>query len=103
MRRGWRVAVRTAAAVAGSAALARLGLPALAVVLLIVVVAAAVVCWIVASAERSGNAAQVIGAARGQDPRLAPAAPEPTAGHEGPRPARRPGRRKNPGEGAGRG
>jgi hypothetical protein len=63
-RLGWTT-TKIAAALIG---LARLGLPALGTALLAVVIIVAVLCWIVASKDRSDHAAQLIGAARGRIP-----------------------------------
>jgi hypothetical protein len=77
MRRAWRALVKVTAAVVGPAMLARLGLPAVGAALVVVLVAAGVLCWVLASQDRSDHAAQLIDAARGQAKVLAllPAAP----------------------------
>jgi len=71
MRRAGRLAVRAMAGVTGTVALAQLGLPALGLVLAAVVIVAGVVCWVIASDKRSGNAERLIRASR-PDPPLAP-------------------------------
>lgn len=58
--------VKVVAAVAGPVLLVRLGLPALGALLLIVIITVGMLCWIISSHDRSGNAAQLIAAIRGQ-------------------------------------
>jgi hypothetical protein len=95
--RAWQVTAGTAATVAGTAMLARVGLPVLGTVLGVAVIAAVVWCWTVARPERAHSAAEVIGAARGQ---LLQAAPVMAAGTPAPRKG---WRRKNRTEERGRG
>jgi hypothetical protein len=75
MKRVARTVAKFATALIGSAVLARAALPALGAVLLVVLIVAAVLCWILASSERSDRTARLIGAARGQAPALSTVPP----------------------------
>ena len=82
-RRAGRLATRAVAAVTGTVALTRLGLPALILVLAAVLIMAVVVCWVLADNQRSINAEKLIRAARPAPP-LAPT----TSARPGPPPAK---------------
>ena len=78
MRRAGRWTGRAVAGVTGTVAVARLGVPALALVLAVIVIMATVVCWILASEQRSRNAERLIRATHPQPPLAAPSpAPAP--------------------------
>ena len=65
---------QVAGAAAAVLALVRLGVPGVAAAVLLAVIAAGVLCWVLASAERSERAAALIAAARGKTIRPRPPA-----------------------------
>jgi hypothetical protein len=81
------------AAAAVTAVVAAVGMPAVVEVVLVAVIAAGVVCWVLASPQRSGLAAELLRAAHGERSGDEPDGRQPTVPAVQKLRGRRPGRR----------